>query len=1047
MLNKIIQWSLRNRLLVIIGAIALLIYGGITALNAHIDVFPDLTAPTVAILTEAHGLAPEEVESLVTLPIESAMNGTAGVFRVRSNSAIGISLVFVEFEFGTDIYRARQLVTEKLQQVRMPTGVSPPALGPISSTMGEIMLISITGKTTSPMELRSLADWVVRPRLLGVSGVSQVMIIGGELKQYQVLVDPTKLANYNLTLEEVTKAVGAANANSSGGFLERPNEEFLIRGRARVYSLEDLENSVIAVRNNTPILVKNVASVKTAAALKRGDGSFNMTPAVVATIQKQPNANTLDVTKQIETTLANLKNTLPPDVTIETKAFQQADFIKRAISNVNRSLLEGGIMVTVVLFIFLWNFRTTFISLTAIPLSLLTAILAMEYFGLSINTMTLGGLAIAIGELVDDAIVDVENVFRRLKQNAKLPVPEPKINVIFKASSEIRNSIVFATLIIVLVFLPLFSLGGFEGRMFAPLAFAYIISILASLIVALTVTPVLCYFLLSRSDILHEEQDSRIVIWLKRHYARLLNWTLRNPYQIITASALMLIVAISLIPLMGKEFLPPFNEGALNINVNLPPGTSLQESNRIGNVVEEVLHKTPEVVSTTRRTGRAELDEHAAGVNTSELEVVTKDGSRPHAAMLDEVRENLSHIPGAAVEVGQPISHRIDHLLSGTRAQIAIKLFGPDLATLRSKAEEVREAMSTVSGIVDLLVEPQVGVPQVQVNMNRQAAAAVGLRAEDLAETVDTAFNGHSPSQVLEEQRTYDVLVRFDDSARQSVESIGSTLIDTPIGAKVPISQVAEVRVDQGPNTINRENVQRRIIIQANVSQRDLGSVITDVRAAINRKVQLPQGYYLQYGGQFESQEKAARKINWLSLVAIGGIFLLLYIALQSVRSALLVMANLPLALIGGVIMVFVSGGTLSVASLVGFITLFGIATRNGIMLISHYMHLMQEEGVAFRDAIVQGSMERLSPILMTALVTGIGLIPLALGKGDPGKEIQQPMAVVILGGIVTSTILNMIVIPALYLKYGRIEAKAETQDLLGYESPVTGDGSLSLKA
>ncbi len=1030
MLNKIIQWSLHNRLLVIIGAIALLIYGGIVALRSPVDVFPDLTAPTVTILTESHGLAPEEVESLVTLPIESAMNGTAGVFRVRSNSAIGISIVFVEFIFDTDIYRARQLVTEKLQQVRLPAGVTPPVLGPISSTMGEIMLISMTSTKTSAMELRSLADWVVRPRLLGVAGVSQVMIIGGEKKQFQVLIDPAKLADYGLSLDEVSKAVSASNANAAGGFLQQANEEFLIRGRARVFSTDDLENSVIAVRNGAPILVKNVAEVKAAATLKRGDGSFNMKPAVVATIQKQPNANTLEVTEQIETILATLKASLPPDVQIDTKAFQQADFIKRAIGNVNRALIEGGILVTVVLFLFLWNFRTTFISLTAIPLSLITAILAMSYFGISINTMTLGGLAIAIGELVDDAIVDVENVFRRLKQNAHLPKPEPVISVIFKASSEIRNSIVFATLIIVLVFLPLFSLSGFEGRMFAPLAFAYIISVSASLVVALTVTPVLCYFLLRRAEALDDEKDSRLVTWLKRHYARLLDWTLRHPFKIIGASAVMLAVALVMFPLMGREFLPPFNEGTLNINANLPPGTSLQESNRIGNIIEKVLHEVPEVVSTTRRTGRAELDEHAAGVNTSEIEVVTKESDRKHSAVMEEVRQKLAQIPGVEAEVGQPISHRIDHLLSGTRAQIAIKLFGPDLATLRTKANEIRGAMANVPGIVDLLVEPQVGVPQVQVNLNRRAAAAVGLRADDLTKAVEVAFNGEAVSQVLEEQRTYDVFVRFNDSARQSVESISRTLIDTPTGAKVPIGQVAEVRTDQGPNTINRENVQRRIIIQANVAGRDLGSVIADVRGAIGSQVALPQGYFVQYGGQFEAQEKASRQITLLSILAVGGIFLLLYIALKQVRSALLVMANLPLALIGGVVMVFLSGGTLSIASLVGFITLFGIATRNGIMLISHYQHLMDEEGIGFRAAIVQGSMERLSPILMTALVTGVGLIPLALSAGEPGREIQQPMAVVILGGIVTSTFLNMIVIPALYLKYGKATAQASSRDL-----------------
>src|SRR5215207_3528885 len=705
MLNKIIQWALRNRLIVMIAAVALLIYGGIVTLRTPVDVFPDLTAPTVTILTESHGLAPEEVESLVTLPIEAAMNGTAGVYRVRSNSAIGISIVFVEFNLDTDIYRARQLVNEKLQQVRLPAGVPAPVLGPISSTMGEIMLISMTSKTTSPMELRSIADWTVRPRLLGVTGVSQVMIIGGDAKQFQVLVDPARLADHGLTLEKVVEAITASNANAAGGFLERTNEEFLIRGRARIYSPEDLANSVITVRDNVPVLLGNVAKVQAGTALKRGDGSFNMQPAVVATIQKQPNANTLEVTQKIEETLATLKATLPADVTIDTKAFQQSDFINRAVGNVRASIIEGGIMVTVVLSLFLWNFRTTFISLTAIPLSLIAAILVMNYFGISINTMTLGGLAIAIGALVDDAIIDVENVFRRLKQNAHSPTPEPVTTVVFKASSEIRNSILFATLIIVLVFLPLFSLGGFEGRMFAPLAFAYIISITASLIVALTVTPVLCYYLLGHSKLLHDEKDSRLVAWLKKRYSRVLNWTLRHPYKIITVSAAMLLVAVLLFPFMGREFLPPFNEGALNINASLPPGSSLQESNRIGKIIEAAIHEVPEVVSTTRRTGRAELDEHAAGVNTSEIEVVTEESDRPHAEMMDEVRQKLARIPGVTAEVGQPISHRIDHLVSGTRAQIAIKLFGPDLATLRNKAGEIKDAMSTVPGIVDLLVE------------------------------------------------------------------------------------------------------------------------------------------------------------------------------------------------------------------------------------------------------------------------------------------------------------------------------------------------------
>jgi CzcA family heavy metal efflux pump len=714
-----------------------------------------------------------------------------------------------------------------------------------------------------------------------------------------------------------------------------------------------------------------------------------------------------------------MKSTLPDDVTIDTKAFQQAAFIERAIGNVKEALGEGGILVAVILFLFLWNFRTTLISLTAIPLSLITAVITMTYFGITINTMTLGGLAIAIGELVDDAIVDVENVFRRLRLNAQAGKPETTATVIFKASSEIRNSIVFATLIIVLVFLPLFNLGGFEGRMFAPLAFAYIASIAASLLVALTVTPALCYFLLGRSKLIEREGDSALVTWLKKRYSKDLSWTLRHPWEIIVVSVALLVIAVMLVPLMGREFLPPFNEGAMNINITLPPGTSLQESNRVGRQVEEVLHRTPEVVSTTRRTGRAELDEHAAGVNQSEIEVVTKPLGRPHTAVMEEVRQNMEQIPGVVSEVGQPISHRMDHLLSGVRAQIAIKLFGPDMVTLRNKAEEIRKQMETVPGVVDLLVEPQTGVPQVQINLNRQAAAALGVQAADLAETVDTAFNGEAVSQVLENQRTFDLVVRFDDASRRSADTIASTLIDTPTGAKVPLSQIADVRIDQGPNTINRENVQRRIIIQSNVAGRDLGSVIDDIRRKITHNVTLPEGYFVQYGGQFEAQEQAARKITLMSIVAIAGIFLLLYLALDSMRLALLVMANLPLALIGGVVMVFVSGGTLSIASLIGFITLFGIATRNGIMLITHYQHLIHEENVPFREAIVRGSLERLSPILMTALVTAVGLIPLALGANQPGKEIQQPMAVVILGGIVTSTFLNMVVIPPLYLKFG----------------------------
>jgi len=1019
MLDAVIRAALARRLIVLAAAAALLGWGGLVALRAPVDVFPDLTAPTVTVLTEAHGLAPEEVEALVTRPIEAAVYGTTGVFRVRSQSGIEISIVFVEFEFGTDIFRARQLVTEKLQQVRLPAGTTAPILGPISSTMGEIMLISLTSRATPPMELRALADWVVRPRLLGVRGVSQVTVIGGERRQLHVLVDPDRLAHHGVSLQQVTKAAGTVSAVGGGGFLERPNQEYLIRGRARAYGPDDVGASVVALRNGTPVLLRDLATVKLGAAHKRGDGSFNMRPAVVATVQKQPHANTLAVTGEIDAALAALRPSLPRDVTIDARAFRQADFIDRAVGNVRSAVVEGAILVTVILFLFLWDVRTTLISLTALPLSLLAAVLVLDGMGLGINTMTLGGLAMAVGQLVDDAIVDVENVFRRLKENAQRPTPEPALAVVFRASSEIRHSITVATVIVVLVFLPLFALGGFEGRMFAPLGIAYIVSVGASLVVALTVTPVLCLLLLPRGGAVQRAGDTRLVAALKRGYRRLLDVTLPRPGMVLTASGAALVAVIAVLPSLGREFLPPFNEGTLNINASLPPGTSLAESNRIGTLIEQALRQTPEVVSTTRRTGRAELDEHAAGVNTSELEVVLRPRGRPHTVVMDEARSHLASFAGLDVEVGQPISHRIDHLLSGTRAQIAVKLFGPDLATLRTKAEEIRAAMAGVQGVVDLLVEPQVGVPQVQIVFRRPAAAAVGLTAQDVAEMVEVAFNGHVAGQILDEQRTFDVLVRLDDRARASVSSIERTLVDTPGGGRVPLAHVAEVRLDAGPNTINRENVQRRIIVQANVAGRDLGRVVDDVRTAIATRVSLPPGYFVQYGGQFEAQATATRQIALLSLVAVGAILVILTVTLGSARLAALVMANLPLALIGGVVMVALSGGVVSIASLIGFIALFGIAARNGIMLVTHYQHLVGIEAASVREAVVRGSLERLSPVLMTALVTGIGLVPLALGGGQPGTELQHPMAVVILGGIVTSTALNMIVVPALVLRYG----------------------------
>jgi len=1021
MLDSLIRSSLEHRLVVLALALAFLVYGGFVAARMPVDVFPDLTVPTVTLVTESKGLAPEEVELLVTFPIETAVMGRPGVERVRSASAYGLSLVYVEFAPGIDVFRARQLVAEKLPELRLPEGVSPPLLGPVSSTMGEILLISMTSTKTSPMELRSLAEWVVRPRLLAVPGVAQVVLIGGETRQFQVLVDPAKLRDYELSLEDVVAAAEASNAGSGGGFLEVAHTEYLVRGRARVLSVSDLASSVVAVRDSVPILIGNVATVREGPALKRGDGSFNGAPAVVATIQKGPEANTLSLTREIETALAGLAPTLPPDVRLDTKAFQQADFIQRAVANVSSAVVESAILVVLVLFFFLWSFRTTFITLTAIPLSLLAAVVALRYFGLGFNTMTLGGLAIAIGELVDDAIVDVENVFRRLRQNRERGSPAPLLHVVFEASSEIRGSIVYATAIVILVFVPLFNLGGIEGRMFTPLGLAYVLAVAASLLVALTVTPVLCYFVLGRFGIdALPERDSLVVSWLKRRYRRLLESAFRHPGRVLSVALGLLIVAVSTVPFLGGDFLPPFREGTLNINTFLPPGTSLAESNRIGALVEATLHEIPEVVSTTRRTGRGERDEHAAGVSQSELEVVLSSSDRSHEEIVEEARAKLATVPGLVFEVGQPISHRIDHLLSGTRAQIAIKLFGPDLATLRTLGERIRAAAEGVPGLVDLSLEPQVGVPQLQVNLDRRAAAALGLTAQGVADAVETAFYGRAVSRVLDVPGLFDIFVRLDDGSRASPEAIGEVPMATPSGARVPIAQIAEVRLDRGPNTIHRENLERRIVVQANVSGRDMASAVEDVRRAISTSVVLPTGYSIRYGGQFEAREKASRQILLLSLLSVSGVFLLLYLALGTVRESVLVMANLPLAFIGGVLVAAAAGGVLSVGSLVGFITLFGIATRNGIMLVSHYQHLLEREGRGFREAVVEGSIERLSPILMTALVTGAGLLPLVLGAGEPGKEIQQPMAVVILGGMVTSTFLNMIVVPVLYFKTKR---------------------------
>ena len=1027
MLDRIILFALKNRMFVIAAAVLLLIYGGMVILKLPVDVFPDLNRPTVTVMSEAPGLAPEEVETLVSLPIETTLNGAPGVERVRSTSGIGLSVVTVEFAWGTDIYRDRQLVGERLQLAseHIPKGVVP-AMGPVSSIMGEIMLLGLESSNgaTSPMEMRTLADWVVRQRLLTIPGVSQVIPIGGGVKQYQVQVNPQRLAALGLSLGEVEKAVGASNENTTGGYLEAQSQEYLIRNVGRLRNPEQLLNSVVATRNGVPVLLKEVGSVGVGTLVKRGDGSIDGRPAVILSIQKQPGASTIALTRSIEAALKELRPSLPKDVQMRP-LFKQANFIEAAIHNVEQALRDGAILVLIVLFLFLLNFRTTAITLTAIPLSFVTAAVVFHLFNISINTMTLGGLAIAIGELVDDAIVNVENVFRRLRENRHAAVPRPALEVVYKASSEVRNSIVYATILVVLVFLPLFALSGIEGRLFAPLGVAYIVSILASFVVSLTISPALCLYLLPNARVMAEQKDSFLVRHLKQWDRRLLQFTLPHPEVVIGGAIMLVLAAGALLPLMGREFLPSFNEGTATINVIAAPGTSLSESNRIGTIAEQQLLTVPEVISTGRRTGRAELDEHAEGVHYTEIDVDFRHSKRSREAILGDIRARLGEIPGVFVNIGQPISHRLDHLLSGVQAQIAVKLFGNDLDLLRAKAAEIQAAMGAVPGVVDLQTEKQVLVPQVRIEGDRVALARYGLNIGDLNEALETALDGRVVSQVLEGQRTFDLLVRFDDASRGSLEAIRNALIDTPSGAKVPLSAIATIDESRGPNVIQHENVQRRIVVSANVSGRDLGRVVEEIQRKVGAQVTLPTGYFVTYGGQFESQQSATRLIGILSLFSLAAMFLVLFAHFRSVPIVLQILLNIPLALIGSVVAVFLTGGTFSVASLVGFITLTGIASRNTIMMVSHYLHLMQEEGEKFdMQMVVRGSLERLVPVLMTALTAGLALIPLVLAKGEPGKEILYPVATVILGGLISSTLLDTIVTPAVFYRFGRKSAE-----------------------
>jgi CzcA family heavy metal efflux pump len=1045
MIDNIIQWSLRNRLFVLTAAALLLVWGTYEAVKMPVDVFPDLTAPTVTVVAEAHGMAPQEVETQITFPVETALNGASGVRRVRSSTGVGIAVIWVEFEWGTDIYQARQVVSEKLQlaQSTLPPDVAPPVLAPVSSIMGEIMFIALTSDRHSPMELKTTADWNLRRRLLAVPGVSQVIPTGGETRQYQVIVRPDRLAAFGLGVDEVVRALGESNENTSAGFYNEGGQEYLIHGVGRITSPDDIASTVIVERGGQPILVRDVATVQIGSALKRGEGSHNAKPAVILGIQKQPTANTLQLTRQLDAVMADIQKTLPQGMRINSHIFRQSDFIEIAVHNVVSALRDGAILVIAIVFIFLMSARATGITVLAIPLSLVTAILAMRLFGVTINTMTLGGMAIAVGALVDDAIIDVENVVRRLRESRKqkaegrseatagseaerstsaFSLLPSDFRVIYDASREVRSSIVFATVIIVLVFLPLFLLTGIEGRLLRPLGFAYIVSLAASLVVALTVTPALCSLLLPRSKAIVSDEESGIVRWLKGWYGPMLARLLDRWKAITTAAVVALAISGVALALAGHAFLPDFNEGTLTINLVALPGTSLETSDRLGRMTEQILLGEPEVVATARRTGRAELDEHAQDVNASEMEVSLKMRDRSKEEFLADLRRKLSAVPGTNITIGQPISHRIDHMLSGTRASIAVKIFGEDLATLRKLGDQVKTIMTAVEGTADVSLEQQPDIPFLTVKLDRGAIARYGLQVRDVAEAMETAFAGHEVSRILEGRAAFDLVVRYEAAAVGDLDSIRATRITTPGGAQIPLSALAEIRKDRGPNTITRENVERKAVVMSNVAGRDLSSVVEDIREQVAARVKLPAGYHIEYGGQFESAAEASRRLVLLGIVVIAGILLLLYIALDSLRDAALVMVNLPLALIGGVAGVYVAGGILSVASIIGFITLFGIATRNGLMLISHIQHLMTQEGVTdVREAVHRGALERLSPILMTALSAGLALIPLALAIGKPGSEIQTPMAIVILCGLLTSTALNMFVVPALYLRFGSL--------------------------
>jgi CzcA family heavy metal efflux pump len=1024
-MKRLIQWSVEHHWIVIALSALLLATGAWTARDMPVDVFPDLTAPTVTILAEGHGMAPEEMESLVTFPIESAINGASGVRRVRSATAVGVGVIWVEFDWGTDIYIARQLVAEKLALVAgaLPPQVERPVLAPISSIMGEILFFALSSDGVDPLAMRTVADTVVRRRLLAIPGVSQVTPIGGAERQYQVIAHPESLRANEVSLSELLDAVRASSENASAGIYTEGPQEYVLQAVGRVRTADEIAESIVAMRGSRSVLVRDVADVQEGAALKRGEGSRNGRPAVIVGVQKQPGANTIDVTSRLDRELDALQQELPTGISIDRRIFRQADFIEVAVNNVVAALRDGGILVIAVVILFLANLRAAAITLTAIPLSLAAAVLVLRLLDATINTMTLGGLAIAIGALVDDAIIDVENVVRRLRENAARPPDErrPASIIVRDATLEIRTSIVFATVIIVLVFLPIFGLSGVEGRLLTPLAWAYIVALLASLAVAIVVTPALCYTFLPAAASIVRGHEGRVARGLKTMFARALPTALNRPTLVVGVSLLLLAGAVVATTRFGTAFLPEFHEGSLTISVNTLPGTALTKSNEIGTRVEQILLAQPEVVATARRTGRAELDEHVQGVEAAEIDVGLREGDRPREVLLADLRREFSGLPGTNVTIGQPISHRIDHMLSGTRANIAVKIVGDDLVTLRRLGEGVRDAVRGVEGAADVSLEPQTDIPFIRFVLNRQAVARYGLTVQDVAEAVEASFAGTTVGRVFDRGAVFDLVVKLDPDSAADFERIADLPIHTPGGGAVPIRVVADVRREMGANMILRENVQRRIVVSSNVAGRDLGSVVADIEQAVADQVPMPPGYRVEYGGQFQSQQTASRRLLVLGAAAIAGVFMMLVLAFGRARDALLVMVNLPLALIGGVAGVFLAGGVLSVASMIGFITLFGIATRNGIMLVSHIRHLMEVEGVAdFRDAVQRGAEERLLPILMTAMAAGLALIPLALAAGESGSEIQTPMAIVILCGLTTSTLLNMFVVPALYLRFGR---------------------------